>query len=68
MAFFGLIGNDRQMAGTTYDKRESASEKASRKRRENHRRTLTATAREGQAWEDSERQRQDHGGRRSWRR
>ncbi|WP_331740819.1 hypothetical protein [Streptomyces sp. NBC_01006] len=68
MAFFGLIGNDRQMAGSTYSKRESASDKASRKRRENHRRTLTATARQGQAWEDGERQRQDHGGRRSWRR
>ncbi|MFG2227920.1 hypothetical protein [Streptomyces sp. NPDC048644] len=62
MAFFGLIGNDRDMAETTYSGRESASDKAARKRREGHRRNATATYREGQAWEDAERARQDRGG------
>ncbi|WP_435059740.1 hypothetical protein [Streptomyces sp. bgisy060] len=66
MAFFGLFGNDRQMAGTTYSARESASQKAARQRREGHRRNLTKTARQGQAWEDAERERQDRRGRR-WR-
>ncbi|MFE3144269.1 hypothetical protein [Streptomyces scopuliridis] len=61
MAFFGLIGNDKQMA-TTYSGRESASDKAARKRRQGHRRSAAAADRQGQAWEASERQRQDRGG------
>ncbi|MFB7918091.1 hypothetical protein [Streptomyces sp. NPDC056061] len=62
MAFFGLIGNDQKLAAQEYSGRESASEKAARKRREGHRRNLTQTARQGQAWEDAERARQDRGG------
>ncbi|MFD8828397.1 hypothetical protein ACFV1C_39465 [Streptomyces sp. NPDC059605] len=62
MAFFGLIGNDRQLAAQEYSGRESASEKAARKRRESHRRSAKAAARQGQAWEDAERARQDRGG------
>ncbi|KIZ17359.1 hypothetical protein [Streptomyces natalensis] len=63
MAFFGLFGNDRTLADTTYSDRESASAKAARKRLEGHRRNLTKVARQGQAWEDSERARQDGNGR-----
>lgn len=66
MAFFGLIGNDRRMAGTAYSGRESASGKAARKRREGHHRSAAAADRQGQAWEDAERARQDRGG--WWRR
>ncbi|WP_331759910.1 hypothetical protein OG422_31180 (plasmid) [Streptomyces sp. NBC_01525] len=64
MALFGLIGNDREMAATTYSGRESASDEAARKRREGHQRNATATYREGQKWEDDERERQDGRGRR----
>ncbi|KPC61260.1 hypothetical protein [Streptomyces chattanoogensis] len=63
MAFFGLFGNDRTMADTTYSDRESASEKASRKRREAHHRNARAADRQSQAWEDTERRRQDRWGR-----
>ncbi|MFF4672382.1 hypothetical protein ACFY1C_21400 [Streptomyces sp. NPDC001279] len=63
MAFFGLIGNDRAMAESTYNGRESASEKAARKRREGHHRGARTADRKGQAWEDAERTRQD---RRGW--
>ncbi|MEO3978074.1 hypothetical protein [Streptomyces sp. CAU 1734] len=62
MAFFGLIGNDRQMADTTYCERESASEKTARKRRAAHHRSARAVDRQGQAWEDGERRRQDRSG------
>ncbi|EDY50030.1 hypothetical protein [Streptomyces clavuligerus] len=65
MAFFGLIGNDRHMADTAYSGRESASEKASRLRRAAHHRAAAAADRQGQAWEDRERRRQDHSAR--WR-
>ncbi|MER6501600.1 hypothetical protein ABT218_19930 [Streptomyces sp. NPDC001455] len=61
MALFGLIGNDRQLA-QQYSGRESASEKAARKRREGHRRNAAAADRQGQAWEDTQRVRQDRGG------
>ncbi|TBO60224.1 hypothetical protein EYS09_07970 [Streptomyces kasugaensis] len=63
MAFFGLIGNDREMSDHEYTGRESATEKAARLRREGHRRSIPAAARQGQAWEDSERARQDRKGR-----
>ncbi|WP_335941701.1 hypothetical protein [Streptomyces sp. PTD5-9] len=63
MALFGLIGNDRAMADSTYNGRESASEKTTRKRREAHHRGARAADRKGQAWEDTERTRQD---RRGW--
>lgn len=64
MAFFGLIGNDREMAATTYSDRKSASQEASDKRRARHRANATTTYRKGQAWEDAERERQDRPGRR----
>ncbi|MFJ5802970.1 hypothetical protein [Streptomyces decoyicus] len=63
MAFFGLFGNDKDMAASTYSGRESASEKASRKRREAHHRSARAADQQGQAWEDAERRRQDRRGR-----
>ncbi|WP_275463773.1 hypothetical protein [Streptomyces noursei] len=63
MALFGLFGNDRTMAETTYSGRESASEKASRKQREAHHRNARAADRQGQNWEDAERRRQDRWGR-----
>ncbi|MCE4943471.1 hypothetical protein LVX13_10055 [Streptomyces albulus] len=65
MAFFGLIGNDRAMAATTYNNRESASERAGRKRRAAHHRNAQAADRKGQAWENAERARQDRPGRRN---
>lgn len=69
MAFFGLVGNDREMAKTTYSGQESASARAERKRAEreerksqqrraSHRRNATSVFREGQAWEDAERRRE----------
>ncbi|MGW2183326.1 hypothetical protein ACWCXX_35845 [Streptomyces sp. NPDC001732] len=60
MALFGLIGNDRDLAQQYSG--ESASEKAARKRRESHRRSVAKADRQGQAWEDAERSRQDRGG------
>lgn len=61
--FSNLFGNgDRQLAETKYAGRESASEQAGRRRREGHRRNLTATARQGQAWEDRDRQQERRGG------
>ncbi|MCM2394392.1 hypothetical protein [Streptomyces albipurpureus] len=62
MAFFGLIGNDRRMADTTYSARESASAKNARKRRQSHHRGATVADRQGQAWENAERRRQDRNG------
>ncbi|MEV8455528.1 hypothetical protein AB0467_28450 [Streptomyces sp. NPDC052095] len=62
MAFFGLIGNDQKLATQEYSGRESASDRAARKRRENHRRNARSADRQGQAWEASERARQDRGG------
>ncbi|MFE9258574.1 hypothetical protein [Streptomyces sp. NPDC006879] len=67
MALFGLFGNDRQMATTTYSAKESASDKAARKeadrsakRRNNHHRTgATKADRAGQRWADAERERQE---------
>ena len=50
-------GGDRQLAETQYADRESASDKASRQRRQTHRRSgARDAARQGQAWEDRERQ------------
>ncbi|MFF8618141.1 hypothetical protein [Streptomyces sp. NPDC015350] len=60
MALFGLIGNDQKLAQQYSG--ESASEKAARKRREAHHRNARAADRQGQAWEASERSRQDRGG------
>jgi hypothetical protein len=47
--------NDRELADTRYAGRESASDRAARRRRENYRRNVTKTARKGQAWEDRDR-------------
>jgi hypothetical protein len=74
MAFFGLIGNDRQMAATTYAGKESASQKRQRKeaeqsarRRQSHHRSVVKTDRDGWKWADKERERQEgRGGRRGW--
>ncbi|MFJ1650080.1 hypothetical protein ACIOC2_01430 [Streptomyces sp. NPDC088337] len=52
-----FLGSDRELAATKYTGRESASDRAARRRREGHRRNLTRTAREGQAWEDRDRRR-----------
>lgn len=51
-----LFGNDHQRA-TRYEGRESASDRAARKRREGHRRSIPKAAAQGQAWEDRDRQR-----------
>lgn len=58
-------GNDRELAATRYEGRESATAKASRQRRASHRNSgATQAAREGQAWEDADRQRDRSRGRR----
>lgn len=61
MALFGLFGNDRQMASTTYSGTESATAKAKRKRSARHHREATTADRQGQAWADAQRARQDKG-------
>ncbi|WP_129307975.1 hypothetical protein [Streptomyces sp. L2] len=49
-------GRDRQLAATRYVGRESASDRAARQRRDNHKRTgARDAARAGQAWEDRDR-------------
>lgn len=59
MALFGLLGNDRQMAATTYRTRESATarrdrkaaareQKQSARRRRNHHRNAAKVDRAGQ--------------------
>ncbi|MFI1371325.1 hypothetical protein ACH4UY_04845 [Streptomyces longwoodensis] len=48
-----LLGDDHQRAATKHAGRESATDRAARKRREGHRRGGAArTAAAGQAWED----------------
>ena len=47
-----LGGNDRQLADTKYEGRESATDRASRRRRESHHRNLDRHARKQQARED----------------
>lgn len=62
MAFFGLFGDDRQMAATTYRTRESATDRCARreaerearaatKRRRDHHRHAAAADRKGRRWE-----------------
>ncbi|MEV6681224.1 hypothetical protein AB0N09_30800 [Streptomyces erythrochromogenes] len=58
MAFFGLFGNDQQMATTTYSGRESATERAAQRRRVRHRSQVSRVARKGQKWEDEDRARE----------
>jgi hypothetical protein len=50
-------GNDRQLAETTYAGRESATDRAARKRRENHHRNAAKADRKAQAWEARDRRR-----------
>ncbi|WP_020116796.1 hypothetical protein [Streptomyces canus] len=50
-------GNDHQLAAERYAGRESASDEAARKRRERHQTKAAKAARQGQRWEDSDRQR-----------
>jgi hypothetical protein len=58
-----LLGNDHQRAATKYPGRESASESASRGRRRGHRNGgATRAARQGQAWEDTDRRNDRKGG------
>lgn len=64
MALFGLFGNDKAMAATTYTGQPSASETAARKRRARYKASAKATSRAGQAWEDAEFERLDGRGRR----
>jgi hypothetical protein len=63
MGWFGLVGNDRAMAATTYATRESATARRDRKakerdqaatarRRRSHHRHAAAADRAGQAWTD----------------
>ncbi|MBT3163089.1 hypothetical protein HTV80_08215 [Streptomyces sp. Vc74B-19] len=74
MAFFGLIGNDRQIAATTYAGKEPATEKRQRKetakaarRRQSHHRSVVKADRDGWKWADKERERQEgRRGRQGW--
>lgn len=47
-----ILGNDHERAATQYAGRESATDRASRKRRESHHRNLDRNARKQQARED----------------
>ncbi|MEH0574331.1 hypothetical protein QBA54_07505 [Streptomyces sp. B21-108] len=51
-----LLGNDQQRAATKYAGHESATQQAARQRRTGHRRSILGAARQGQAWEDADRQ------------
>lgn len=58
-----LFGNDHERAAR-YEGRESATASAARQRRASHRRTgALQAARQGQAWEDADRQREKNRGR-----
>lgn len=51
-------GNDRELAATQYASRESASDRAARLRRENHRtKGVGRAAKAEQAWESKDRRR-----------
>lgn len=57
-----LFGNDHERADTRYADRESASDRASRRRHESHRRGgATRAARAGQDWEAEDRARDRRG-------
>jgi len=56
-----VFGNDHERAAARPG-RESASDTAARKRRQNYRKNVTKTARRGQAWEDADRQQDRKGG------
>jgi hypothetical protein len=52
-----ILGNDHERAAARPE-RESASDTAARKRRQSYRKNVTRTARQGQAWEDADRDRE----------
>jgi hypothetical protein len=55
-------GSDRDLAATKYAGRESASDRAARRRRESyHRKGVQRAARQGQAWEDRDREQDRRG-------
>lgn len=59
-----LFGNDHERAATRYAGRESATDRAARTRRAGHRNGgALRAARQGQAWEDGDRQREKNRGR-----
>jgi len=58
-------GNDHELARTRYAGRESASDEAARKRREQHQSKAAKAARQGQRWEAKDRKR-DKRGSTSW--
>lgn len=52
-----LFGNDHERAATQYADRESASDRAARKRREGHCRSISRTTRAAENWEKTDRRR-----------
>lgn len=58
-----LIGGHDHELAERYADQESATERASRKRREGHRLQIPEAARRGQTWEDADRARERRGGR-----
>lgn len=59
MGFLSWLGggNDRELAETSYSGRESASDRAARKRRDGHRRNITKAAAKAERWEQQDRRR-----------
>jgi hypothetical protein len=58
-----LFGDDQQRAADRYADRESATDRAARKRREKyHRKGVARAAAQGQAWEDRDRAGDRRGG------
>lgn len=59
MGMFSWLGggNDRQLADSQYSGRESASDRAARKRRDGHRRSITKAAAKGEQWDAKDRRR-----------
>ncbi|MGW2550679.1 hypothetical protein [Streptomyces sp. NPDC001635] len=52
-----MPGNDHALAKDRYADRESASDRAANKRRQNHHRNAAKADRKGQAWEERDRRR-----------
>ncbi|MGW0596129.1 hypothetical protein ACWD11_03175 [Streptomyces sp. NPDC002776] len=59
MGFLSWLGggDDRELADASYSGRESATDRAARKRREGHRRSIGDAAAKGEAWEAKDRKR-----------
>lgn len=58
-----LFGNDHQRAADRYQGRESATDRATRIRHQRHHRAARRADRAGQAWENRDRARDQHGDR-----